>query len=56
MQMTPTDPPEDPSVSALLRPLGQNKVQVIKTVVRLSFGVIILLVLILLLLVLMGHV
>ena len=54
-QMTTNDPQEDPSLSQLLRPLGKKKVQVIRMVVRLSFGVIILLVLILLLLVLMGH-
>ena len=53
--MTTNDPQEDPSVSALLRPLGKKKVQVIKTVVRLSFGVIILIVLIILLFVVLGH-
>jgi len=54
--MTTNDPQEDPSLSGLLRPLiGKKRVQVIKMVVRVSFGIIILLVLIILLLVITGH-
>jgi hypothetical protein len=54
-QMTTNDPQEEPSLSRLLRPLGEKKVQFIRMAVRLSLGIIILLVLILLLLVITGH-
>ena len=47
--MTTNDPQEEPSLSGLLRPLGEKKVQLIRRVVRLSFGVIIFIVLIILL-------
>jgi len=53
--MTTNDPQEDPSLSALLRPLGKTKVQVIRTIIRVSFGIIILIALIILLFVIMGH-
>ena len=47
--MTTNDPQEESSLSGLLRPLGEKKVQLIRRVVRLSFGVIIFIVLIILL-------
>ncbi len=53
--MTTNDPQEEPSLSRLLRPLGEKKVQFIRMAVRLSLGIIILIVLILLLLVITGH-
>ena len=48
-QMSTNDPQEEPSLSGLLRPLGEKKVQFIRRVVRLSFGVIIFIILIILL-------
>jgi hypothetical protein len=54
--MPTNDPQEEPSLSRLLRPLGEKKVQFIRMVVRLSFGVILLIVLFILLLVITGHV
>lgn len=54
--MTTNDPQEPPSLSRLLRPLGEKKVQSIRMVVRLSLGVIIVIVfLILLFLIIAGH-
>jgi len=54
--MTTNDPQEEPSLSQLLRPLGEKKVQVIRRVVGVSFGVIIFIVaIILLFFIIMGH-
>jgi len=47
--MTTNNPQEEPSLSGLLRPLGEKKVQVIRRVVRWSFGVLIFIVLLILL-------
>lgn len=47
--MITNDPEEEPSLSRQLSPLGEKKVQSIRRVVRLSFGVIILIVVLILL-------
>ena len=53
--MTTNDPQEEPSLSGLLRPLGEKKVQLIRRVVRWSFGVIIFIVVIILLFFIIGE-
>ena len=54
--MTTNDPQEEPSLSGLLRPLGEKKVRLIRRVVSWSFGVIIfIVVLILLFFIIAGH-
>jgi len=47
--MSTNDPQEEPSLSGLLRPLGEKKVQFIRRVVRWSFGVMIFIVVLILL-------
>ncbi len=55
-QMNTNDPQEEPTLSQLLRPLGEKKVQLIRNVVKLSFGVIIFIVVIILLFfIIAGH-
>jgi hypothetical protein len=44
--MATKDPQEDPSLSGLLRPLGEKKVQSIRKIVRWSLGIIIFIVVI----------
>ena len=47
--MITNDPEEEPSLSRQLSPLGEKKVQTIRNVVRISFGVIIVIIVIILL-------